>query len=91
MSSRRQAAEKAEDEKGFTRLDLVVSPQVAADDDRVLEILRDAIAGANPGAGVAESIWGQAGSVRIRRMEPVWTGRGKLMSLHIDRAGKTST
>jgi len=81
---------EAEDEKGFTHLDLIVSPQVVADDDRVLEILRDAIARANPGAGVAESIWGQAGSLRVRRMEPVWTGRGKLMSLHVDRGSKPS-
>jgi hypothetical protein len=36
-------------------------------------------------AGRAQAIWAQAGTLRVKRQEPVWTGRGKLMPLHLER------
>jgi hypothetical protein len=76
-----QLAEE-EDERGFTRLTLLVSPRVALADegaaiDAVLQAL-DRIA-----TDADRSIWRQAQTLRVRRQEPIWTGRGKLMPLHL--------
>jgi hypothetical protein len=79
-----------EDERGFTKLSLVVSPRVEiADESAVIETVLNAL-GPN---GVADSLtgatWRQAGTLRVKRMEPIRTARGKLMPLHlIQRAGQ---
>lgn len=80
-----QIAEE-EDADGLTRLYLVVSPRVAMDDERavvqtVLEGLRK-VDGVGPGIA---SVLEQAGTLRVRRQEPVRTGAGKLMPLHVNR------
>ena len=36
----------------------------------------------------ARGIWAQAGTLRVKRSEPVWTGRGKLMPLHLTRKAR---
>jgi hypothetical protein len=65
-----------EDENGFTRLSLLVSPRVQIPDETVvvkavLEVL----------GKWKEAEYKQAGTLRIKRMEPILTSRGKLMSL----------
>jgi hypothetical protein len=37
------------------------------------------------GADAARKIWSQAGTLRVSRTEPVLTGRGKLMPLHVTK------
>lgn len=82
-----QLAEE-EDAQGFTRLSLRVSPRVRLESeaDLVETVLRE-LEATSIMAGRAQAIWRQAGSLRVRREEPVWTGRGKLMPLHLERRG----
>jgi hypothetical protein len=34
---------------------------------------------------MAQEIWRQAGSFRVRRSRPVWTERGKMLSIRVER------
>ncbi|MBN1314242.1 MAG: hypothetical protein JXA42_02200 [Anaerolineales bacterium] len=73
-----------EDEQGFTRLDLLISPSVdIQDEDQVIQVMLESLQRSSVSADLARDLWSQASSLRIRRMEPVWTARGKLMPLHI--------
>jgi hypothetical protein len=75
-----------EDEAGFTRLFLVVSPRVLIPDEAtVIDVVLEGLRQSGVGADFARAIWTQAGTLRVRRMEPVWTARGKLMPLHLAR------
>lgn len=75
---------EVEDEDGFTRLRLLVSPRLEIDDDNeVVRTVLDALQERNAGADQAQSVWREAGALRIERTEPVWTSRGKFMSLHV--------
>jgi hypothetical protein len=78
-----------EDEERLTRLSLIVSPRVTiTDEQEVIDFLHESLRASSPAAGAASAVWKQAGTIRVRRTEPVWTGRGKLMPLHIDRAAR---
>ena len=73
-----------EDERGFTRLSLVVSPSIKIADERaVLAALLDALGEKSVADGLTRAIWSNAGTVRIKRMEPIRTARGKLLPLHL--------
>lgn len=73
-----------EDEQGFTRLTLAVSPRVAVEDEtEVLATLFRELEASSIMADSARAIWAQAGTFRVKRVEPVWTGRGKLLPLHL--------
>lgn len=75
-----------EDEQGFTRLSLVVSPRVRVDDDRAfVQVVLEELARRSMAADLARAIWSQAGTLRVERKEPIWTARGKLMPLHSSR------
>lgn len=76
-----------EDEQGVTRISLIVSPRIElADEEQVIQVVRDALRRGSMGARLAEITWSQAGTLRVKRMEPIWTGRGKLMPLHRSRS-----
>jgi hypothetical protein len=75
-----------EDEQGLTRLYLVISPRVTIRaEDEVIETLHAALQASSPSAGVASTVWKQAQTIRVKRAEPAWTARGKMMPLHIQR------
>lgn len=75
-----------EDERGFTRLSIIVSPRVELADEReVVRAVLDELGRGDAAANISRSIWTQAETLRVRRMEPVWTERGKLLPLHIAR------
>jgi hypothetical protein len=77
-----------EDERGFTRLSVVVSPRVEiADEAAVIELVLEALGRGEADAGISKAIWSQAGTLRVRRMEPVWTPRGKLLPLQLGVGG----
>lgn len=77
-----------EDEHHLTRLFLLISPRVAIEDEgKVIAALHSALRDSSAAAGVASAVWRQADSIRVRRAEPVWTSRGKLMPLHIAKYG----
>jgi hypothetical protein len=73
-----------EDEQGFTKISLVVSPRIEiADESAVIQAVLDALHHSGTMADAVGTTWSQAGSLRVKRMEPIWTGRGKLMSLYV--------
>jgi hypothetical protein len=77
-----------EDERGFTRLSVVVSPRVALDDEAALiDVVLQALGAGDAGAAMSAAIWNQAGALRVRRAEPHATSRGKVMPLHVARRG----
>jgi hypothetical protein len=76
-----------EDGDGFTRLSIAVSPKLQiADDDDVIQTVLDALGRGSVSADLARALWGQAKTLRVKRVEPVWTRKGKLMPLHLLRA-----
>lgn len=81
-----------EDEEGLTRLNLLVSPRVEIPNETiVVETVLEALRRSSVAADCAGAIWKQAGTLRVKRMEPVWTARGKLMPLHVQRRSESST
>jgi hypothetical protein len=74
---------EVEDERGFTRLSLLASPRLEVTDEReVVETVLEALGQGSVAADLARAIWNQAGTLQVRRAEPIWTERGKLMPLH---------
>jgi len=62
-----------EDERGFTRLSLLVSPRVSLPNDRVaVDVVLQALGESGGPSAFAAAFWRQAGSLRVRRAEPVW-------------------
>jgi hypothetical protein len=77
-----------EDERGFTRLTLLVAPQVAIDSESaVVQAVLEALGRGTVAADLSQSLWRQAGTLRVARRSPVWTNRGKLLPLHL--SGRT--
>jgi hypothetical protein len=73
-----------EDERGLTRLVLLVSPTVEVSDDEALVAgLLEAVGEGSDAGAVAKAYWAQAGTFQVRREAPVWTARGKLPSIRV--------
>ncbi len=80
-----------EDGQGFTRISLVISPRVAIPNEgEVVEVVLAALRSSGGAASLAQAVWAQAGSLRIKREEPVWTSRGKLTPLRVVRSSVRS-
>jgi hypothetical protein len=80
-----------EDERGYTRLCLVISPAIAIESDaEVIDAVLSALKASNLAAGLAAAVWGQAGTLRIKRADPSWTARGKFMLLERSRAARSA-
>jgi hypothetical protein len=79
-----------EDEAGFTRLSLIVSPTIKIDDERaVIAAVLDALGRKSVANDLTRVIWAKSGTMRIKRMEPIRTARGKLMPLQLLRRSPT--
>jgi len=77
-----------EDDRGFTRLSLRVSPRVHLNDERaVIDAVLAALDRTSVAAGMARAHWDAAGSFRIVREAPIVSARGKQMSLQVMRRG----
>lgn len=74
-----------EDERGFTRLTLVVSPRVhvTSEEELVATVLR-ALGDTNLARDI-RSIWDQAGAMQVRRIEPSLALGGKVRPLVVKR------
>jgi len=69
-----------QDDQGFTRLNLLISPSVPIDDEKaVLEVVLRELGA--PAPNVAPTVWEQAQTLRIKRAQPIATARGKLLPL----------
>jgi hypothetical protein len=76
-----------EDEQGFTRLYLVIHPQVPLTNEQaVVDLVLDTLRHSSGMADAARSVWQKAETIRVKRAEPVWTARGKFMPLHLQRS-----
>lgn len=76
-----------EDEQGYTRLSIIVSPEVGDIDEG--ELVRTVLAELSKGKDTQRmmtEIWAQAGMIRVKRMRPFITAAGKLLPLHIQKA-----
>ena len=80
-----------EDENGFTRLSLLVSPRVHLESEAaVVDVVLEAMRRSSTAADMAAAVWAQADTLRVKRMDPVSTRVGKLMPLHmLDRKDKS--
>lgn len=73
-----------EDEQGFTRVNLLISPSVEIEDEQaVIETVLDAMRRANVASDAAREIWSQAKTLRVKRAVPLFSDRGKSYSLRV--------
>jgi hypothetical protein len=80
-----------ENEKGLSRVSLIISPKIQiTDETAVIEAVLDALGRSSVAADLARAHWIQAGTLRVKRMEPVWTARGKLMPFRPARAQRAA-
>jgi hypothetical protein len=79
-----------EDDSGLTRLSIVVDPKIEISRERdVIESVLNAV-GVNAEDEMTRAIWGQAEMLRVKRMNPILTDRGKMISLRRLRNSKPS-
>jgi len=75
-----------EDNVGLTRISLIVSPKIKINNEKeVIETVLEALGQGSDSADLTRALWQQTGSLQVKRMEPVWTSRGKMMPLHVTR------
>ena len=75
-----------EDAEGFTRICLRISPSVAiADEDAVVAALREGLRRASISADLAFRLWNQSGAIRVDRVAPPMSVRGKLFPIQSSR------
>ena len=75
-----------EDEKGHTYLSIVASPRLGAVDEAdLIRTVLDELGKGAAGRKMMSTLWNQAKTLRVQRVEPFVTARGKLMPLHIHR------
>ena len=80
------------DQKGFTRLRLIVSPKIhIRDESEVIETVLEAMKQTDMAMRLASELWKQAATLRVKRQEPVWTAGGKFMPLHKTKLSQTVT
>ncbi len=73
-----------EDERGFTRLTILVSPTVAgADEGAVVAEMQAALRRRGGAAELSREVWKQANTFRVRREAPRLTNRGKMLPLQL--------
>ncbi|MEW5915346.1 MAG: hypothetical protein AB1762_03030 [Gemmatimonadota bacterium] len=73
-----------EDERGFTRLTLIVHPRLALSDDAApIQAILEALARRGGAAEMSRGVWSQASTFRVRREAPTYTARGKFYPLRL--------
>jgi hypothetical protein len=75
-----------EDEQGHTRMSVVVSPRIGVIDETILiKTVLTELSGRKDSQRMMAQVWSQAETLRVKRMQPFSTARGKLMPLHIHK------
>lgn len=78
-----------EDERGHTRMSIIVNPKVGdIDEVELIEtVLNELAKGADTQRMMAQ-VWSQSKTLRVKRIQPYTTDVGKLLPLHIKKAKK---
>jgi hypothetical protein len=75
-----------EDEQGHTMLSIAASPQLGAiDEAELVKTVLAELSKGTDGRRMMAGVWAQAKTLRVKRVQPFATARGKLMPLHIHR------
>jgi hypothetical protein len=73
-----------EDDEGITRMSVFVSPELGVlDEDELIRIVLAELGRGKDMMRMMAKVWSQAKTIRIRRVRPIATARGKLLPLHI--------
>jgi hypothetical protein len=81
-----------EDDQGFTRLYVIVSPRIELQSERaVIECVLEGLRQSSPAADAARLTWQNADTLQVKRMEPVWTERHKYLPLYMPRRYQTAS
>jgi hypothetical protein len=77
------------EERGLTRLTLVVDPAVQLrDSDEIVSVVLDALGPSGLATDIRQ-LWTQAGTLRVKRSKPVITSRGKQASIVSSRQAES--
>jgi hypothetical protein len=80
-----------EDEKGHTRMTILVNPDVGPLDEKsLIDIVLAELSKGHDTRRMMAEVWSQADTLRVERARPVPTARGKLLPLHIQRRSSDS-
>jgi hypothetical protein len=71
-----------EDQQGFTRLNLLVNPEIQIEDEAVVINLVLETLKRKAGQHQALDLWKQAETLKVKRQKPILTAYGKFMPLH---------
>ena len=75
-----------ENHLGLTSTSLIVSPKIKIHaETKVIDTVFEALGQGSDSADLTRALWQQTGTLQIKRIEPIWTSRGKLMPLHVIR------
>jgi hypothetical protein len=78
-----------EDEKGFTHMDVLVSPEVGkVDGKKVVDAVYEGLARRSKVRNESFDVWKDAGTIRVKREKPIITRGGKIFSFQISRIKK---
>lgn len=75
-----------EDQQGLTTISLIINPTIPIRDEAaVISALLAAMRAQSPASAAAGETWCQSGNLRVKRMHPVLTARGKLLPLYVPK------
>lgn len=76
-----------EEENGQTHLSILVAPEVGKiDEDDVILTVLDELGKKSDTKRMMTNIWSQAGTLKVKRIQPFTTPRGKLFPLYIQKS-----
>ena len=79
-----QLGEEEDDGSGLTHLVLRVHPRLdIPHPELVVDAVLDALGRSSVSADLARALWQQTHTLRVKRAEPIWTNRGKLLPIRI--------
>jgi hypothetical protein len=79
--------QEEEDERGQTRVNVLVTPELGpVDEDALVRTVLAELKKGHAGNRLMAQVWSDAGTLRVRREKPLLTTRGKLLPLHIHKS-----
>jgi hypothetical protein len=80
-----QLVEEEDEKLGLSRLVLLVDPKIdISSPENVVNAVLKALERGSVSADLTQALWRQTHTLQVRRAEPVWTTRGKLLPVRTD-------